>query len=195
MRPCGISQTRPIHATKAGFRLGYESATHRAGGDLRPHDPADWGLSRRRCQGEHLTGQGIRPHARLRKGDCRDRTAGLSIDRVKEPVRLAPASAGTNIARSPKPRRATGPTTRAHLAQGRGQKETKNQNAHAYLSLVRHRTICLDSPDAPAHDGHPAVLPDQRLHELPRAPARARPGRLRRLRVHPPARLTDRLTD
>jgi len=53
-------------------------------------------------------------------------------------------------------------------------KEFKEPHAFSFIPVVHQWTLCLDSPDAPALDVDPALLPDKRLHQLPRAEPGAR---------------------
>src|SRR6476646_5593404 len=66
---------------------------------------------------------------------------------------------------------------------GSRQRKTRKPHAFSYTSIVHEWTLCLDAPPAQALDVDPAVLPDQWLHQLPRAAARARPRRLPGVRL------------
>ena len=139
---------------------------------------------------EDLTEQGIDPMLVHVNFNAEQRTAGLSIARVKELARLAPASTRhlTSPARPTRDEhhdRHPGPTPPGVATRGIDQ-----PHAHAYLPFVRRRTIGLDPAHAPALAGHhEAVLPHERLHQLPRAAARARHRRLPGVRVHPASEL------
>jgi hypothetical protein len=123
----------------------------------------------------------------IRLGERRVRTAGQSIDR--------PGTTGSRVQALNK--RSIAPPATSNMTDGQGphrpeSRQGKNEepHAHAYIPFVRGRTICLDSPDAPALDGHEALLPDKRLHELPRAAPGTRHRHLPGLRLYPPHRLT-----
>ena len=74
----------------------------------------------------------------------------------------------------------------AHHRQAPRPRGNRRTNAFAYQSFVRCRTIRIDPTHAsPIVCHHPALLPDQRLHQLPGAAARARPGGLPGVRLHP----------
>src|SRR6185369_489559 len=82
-------------------------------------------------------------------------------------------------------RRAQGPY-RPRIAA----KETKESHAFTYIPVVHEWTLRFDAPHAPALDEPPALLPDQWLHQLPRAASGAGHRELPRVRLHPPPRLT-----
>jgi hypothetical protein len=95
-------------------------------GDLRRAGQAIRALCRGPGQAQDLTGRVLRPHARKRQVERRSRTAGLeSIDRVKEPVRLAPASTAHTSLSRPTRDEQQGPQPRAHIAQERGQRNRR----------------------------------------------------------------------
>ena len=128
----------------------------------------------------------------VRLGERRVRTAGQSIDR--------PGTTGSRV--QALNQRSIAPPATSNMTVGQGpyrpeprQGKNEQPHAYAYIPFVRRRTICIDSPDAPALDGHQALLPDQRLHELPRAAPGARRRRLPRVPVQPQARLIQRATD
>ena len=141
---------------------------------------------RRHAQGGRVDRPGEQTPSSIRLGERRVRTAGQSIDR--------PGTTGSRV--QALNQRSIAPPATSNMTVGQGpyrpeprQGKNERPHAYAYIPFVRRRTICIDSPDAPALDGHQALLPHQRLHELPRAAPGARRRHLPRLRLLPPPRL------
>ncbi|MEA2674008.1 MAG: hypothetical protein QOI92_1200 [Chloroflexota bacterium] len=150
-------------------------------------------LSRLRATGEDLTEPGIDPMLVSVNFKCRT-TDSRSEHRPSQgtrPTRSRVHEAPTSLDRPTRGEhhdRHPGPTPPGVATRGIDQ-----PHAHAYLPFVRRRTIGLDPAHAPALAGHhEAVLPNQRLHQLSRAAARARRRRLPGLRVHAPPELARR---
>jgi hypothetical protein len=87
--------------------------------------------------------------------------------------------------RNTEPRRP--PNTRPCAREGK----SNNYRAFTYNHCVPRRTLQFHaSPAATRHELEPALLPDERLRQLPRGRPDHRDGQLPDLRVHPPAPLT-----
>jgi hypothetical protein len=142
--------------------------------------------------GDDLTRHGIDPML-VQSTECRttDRRSEHRPSQGTRPTRSRVHEAPTSLGRPTRDEhhdRHPGP-----IPPGIATRGIEQPHAHAYLPFVRRRTIRLDQAHAPAIAGHhEAVLPNQRLHELPRAPARARRSRLPGLRLHAQGQLAGR---
>jgi len=141
-----------------------------------------------------------RPHAaRVPIEQPKERTAGLSIDRVTEPdpTRSRVLAHATNRT-APSHHHATR-ATRARRPRPEiawlAARRTTTADAFPYLSILVRGAFRLDATDAPAHDRvEPPLLRHQRLRELPDDRSGSPHRVVRSLRLHPPPRLRSRAT-